>query len=283
MLFFIRETTEKSKAGKPTPLILNAEGRTVDSSGNVVELIQRMPTLKANIRVQKKEQFIKLKQEKQTEETSDHRFFDQRVGLKSAIRSKRAFKFHEKGTFESLGQKLRTKVKNCLSLFPIEINSYFRLNWKNCKKRSHRLRRKQALALRHVWRCWVRLCRRNRQWVGFHSNPYSLNVRCFYAQHQTVGCFWSQRMSICFTQKEDDIPDIEWWDSFVLKDNRSDYSFIYSNSNVFFVFLHSYMTCIENNAKAIDKYDGITHLVEHPIQMKPPCNYLLLSQLVTLI
>ena len=105
-----RDPSEKSKGGKPTPLILNAEGRTVDSSGNVVELIQRMPTLKANIRVQKKEQFIKLKQEKQTEETSDHKFFDNRVGLKSALRPKRSFKFHEKGTFESLGQKLRTKV-----------------------------------------------------------------------------------------------------------------------------------------------------------------------------
>ena len=108
--YIFSDNTEKSKTGKPTPLILNAEGRTVDSSGNVVELIQRMPTLKANIRVQKKEQFIKLKQEKQTDDTSEHKFFDMRVALKSAVRPKRGFKFHEKGTFESLGQKLRTKV-----------------------------------------------------------------------------------------------------------------------------------------------------------------------------
>ena len=110
MFFTFSDTSDKSKTGKPTPLILNAEGRTVDSSGNVVELIQRMPTLKANIRVQKKEQFIKLKQEKQTDDSSEHSFFDQRVSLKSAVRSKRSFKFHEKGTFESLGNKLRTKV-----------------------------------------------------------------------------------------------------------------------------------------------------------------------------
>ena len=32
---------------RPTPLILNAEGRTVDQTGKEVQLIQRMPTLKA--------------------------------------------------------------------------------------------------------------------------------------------------------------------------------------------------------------------------------------------
>ncbi|CAG2118405.1 unnamed protein product [Medioppia subpectinata] len=58
-------------------------------------------------------------------------------------------------------------------------------------------------------------------------------------------------MSLCFTQREDEIPDIEWWDSFVLKDN-------------------SYQSCIENKSDGNEKYDGITHLVEHPIQMKPP-------------
>ena len=121
MVYIFSDNTEKSKTGKPTPLILNAEGRTVDSSGNVVELIQRMPTLKANIRVQKKEQFIKLKQEKQTDDTSEHKFFDSRVALKSAVRSKRSFRFHEKGTFESLGQKLRTKVF-CFKYFEFDLN-----------------------------------------------------------------------------------------------------------------------------------------------------------------
>jgi len=51
--------------------------------------------------------------------------------------------------------------------------------------------------------------------------------------------------------KEDEIPDIEWWDSFVLKDN-------------------SYLTCMQSDKDGCEKYDGITHLVEHPIQMKPP-------------
>lgn len=38
---------------KPTPLILDAEGRTVDQSGKEVHLTQRIPTLKANIRAKK--------------------------------------------------------------------------------------------------------------------------------------------------------------------------------------------------------------------------------------
>ncbi len=110
LINIFRENDEKSKVGKPTPLILNAEGRTVDMSGKEVQLIQRMPTLKANIRAQKKEQFIKLNQEKQSDDSSDHKFYDQRVSLKSAIRQKRGFRFHEKGTYELLAQKLRTKV-----------------------------------------------------------------------------------------------------------------------------------------------------------------------------
>lgn len=79
-----------------------------------------MPTLKANIRAQKREQFVKLNQEKTTEEVAENSFFDNRVETKSAVRPKRALKFHEKGTFEQMANKLRTKVYNfqnvCLTL-----------------------------------------------------------------------------------------------------------------------------------------------------------------------
>lgn len=92
-------------------MILNAEGRTVDQSGKEVQLIQRMPTLKANIRAQKKEQFIKLNHEKQSTSTSEQKFVDIRLDAKGPARARKVFKFHEKGTFESIGNKLRTKVK----------------------------------------------------------------------------------------------------------------------------------------------------------------------------
>jgi len=90
---------------------LNAEGRTVDQSGKEVQLIQRMPTLKANIRAQKKEQFIKLNHEKQSTSTTEVKFVDPRLDIKGPVRAKRGFKFVEKGTFESIGQKIRTKAQ----------------------------------------------------------------------------------------------------------------------------------------------------------------------------
>ena len=63
---------------KPAPLILDAEGRTIDSTGKAVQLTSRMPTLKANIRAKKREQF---KIEKPSEDQlTESTYFDPRVG-----------------------------------------------------------------------------------------------------------------------------------------------------------------------------------------------------------
>lgn len=64
------------KDEKPSPLILDDKGRTVDAHGKAVQLSSRMPTLKANIRAKKREQF---KVEKPSEDLSEHSFFDSRV------------------------------------------------------------------------------------------------------------------------------------------------------------------------------------------------------------
>ncbi len=96
---------------KPTPLILDEQGRTIDAkTGETIRLQHHMPTLKANIRAKRREQF-KLVQEKPPEEISDSKFFDARVGAKGPMRSKRGFRFHEKGKFESLASRLRTKAQ----------------------------------------------------------------------------------------------------------------------------------------------------------------------------
>ena len=44
---------------KPQALILDSAGRTVDASGQEVQLSQHIPTLKANLRAQKREEFGK--------------------------------------------------------------------------------------------------------------------------------------------------------------------------------------------------------------------------------
>lgn len=95
---------------KPTPLILDEEGRTVDKSGKAVQLTHIAPTLKANIRAQKREQFRTHHHDKHVEESSETKFFDSRIGVKPPMRSKRALRFHEPGKFQQLAERLRMKV-----------------------------------------------------------------------------------------------------------------------------------------------------------------------------
>ncbi|KAH9410411.1 U4/U6 small nuclear ribonucleoprotein Prp3 [Tyrophagus putrescentiae] len=188
---------DKGKPLRPTPLILNAEGRTVDQSGKEVQLIQRMPTLKANIRAQKKEQFVKLNHEKQSGSSAEVKFVDNRLDIKAPVRQKRGFKFVEKGTFETIGQKIRTKAQ--LELLQKEIAQ-------KAKK------------------------------TGISSAARLALLSSIVPKKQS---------------KEDEIPDVEWWDSFVMKDS-------------------TYEESISNQNEPKNKYDGITHLIEHPVQMKPP-------------
>lgn len=100
-------------SSKPAPLILDAEGRTVDSSGKEVQLVHRIPTLKANIRAQKTEPVVKVSSQEKSrieDEKSQLKFLDARVEAKTPVRPKRSFHFHEKGTFENIAKRMRTKV-----------------------------------------------------------------------------------------------------------------------------------------------------------------------------
>ncbi|OQV26130.1 Atrial natriuretic peptide receptor 1 [Hypsibius exemplaris] len=100
---------------KPTPLILDNEGRTIDLvTGKAVTLEQRGPTLKANIRAKRREDFKavqdKVADEVRGEEPAD--FYDARVTSKQPTRSRRTlFKFHEKGTFVKMGQMIRATAQ----------------------------------------------------------------------------------------------------------------------------------------------------------------------------
>lgn len=95
---------------KPTPLILDAEGRTVDKTGKAIQLTHIAPTLKANIRAKKREEFKAQMNDKVNEELSETHFFDNRIGVKPAVRNKRALRFHEPGKFQQLAERLRMKV-----------------------------------------------------------------------------------------------------------------------------------------------------------------------------
>lgn len=98
----------KEDDSHPKALILDQSGRTVDAAGRAIQLTSRMPTLKANIRAKKAEKF---KIEKPTEDLNESKYFDPRVGIKQAQRSKRGFKFHEKGKFQQMAQRIRAKTQ----------------------------------------------------------------------------------------------------------------------------------------------------------------------------
>ncbi|KRZ55252.1 U4/U6 small nuclear ribonucleoprotein Prp3 [Trichinella nativa] len=101
--------------GKPTPLILDSEGRTVDTDGRAVQLIQRQPTLKANIRAEKVALFNKAVQE--TAQATDDRvtenatFFDKRVKVKGPGRARREFSFKQDGEYVKQANRLRAKCR----------------------------------------------------------------------------------------------------------------------------------------------------------------------------
>ena len=65
----------------------------------------------ANIRAIRREQFKKELKERPPEEITESRFFDDRVAHKPSQRSKRSFKFHDKGKFQLIATKLRTKAR----------------------------------------------------------------------------------------------------------------------------------------------------------------------------
>ncbi|GLV44248.1 Precursor RNA processing 3 [Carabus blaptoides fortunei] len=96
---------------KPTPLILDAEGRTVDKTGKAIQLTHIAPTLKANIRAKKREEFKAQMNDKVNEELTETHFFDSRIGAKPAVRNKRALRFHEPGKFQQLAERLRMKAQ----------------------------------------------------------------------------------------------------------------------------------------------------------------------------
>ncbi|XP_028910955.1 U4/U6 small nuclear ribonucleoprotein Prp3 isoform X1 [Ornithorhynchus anatinus] len=176
---------------KPTPLILDEQGRTVDASGKEVELTHRMPTLKANIRAVKREQFKQQLKEKPSEDLEANTFFDPRVSSAPSQRQKRTFKFHDKGKFEKIAQRLRTKAQ--LEKLQAEISQAARK-------------------------------------TGIHT---------------------STKLALIAPKKElkeGDIPEIEWWDSYIIPNGFD----------------------LSNEAPKKEEYFGITNLVEHPAQLNPP-------------
>uniref|UniRef100_A0A087Y6R7 U4/U6 small nuclear ribonucleoprotein Prp3 n=1 Tax=Poecilia formosa TaxID=48698 RepID=A0A087Y6R7_POEFO len=181
------------EVNKPTPLILDDKGRTVDATGKEIELTHRMPTLKAaNIRAVKREQFRQQLKEKPGDDIESTSYFDQRVLITPAQRTRRGFKFHEPGRFEKIAQRVRTKAQ------------------------LERLQNEIAQAAKKT---------------GIQASTKLALI----APKKEIG--------------EGDVPNIEWWDSYILS------TFMPINS--------------ESKFEEFDLF-GVTNLVEHPAQISPP-------------
>jgi U4/U6 small nuclear ribonucleoprotein PRP3 len=132
-------------------LIIDSEGRTIDKrTGEVVQIKSRVPTLKANLKAQKRDYRTAMgndslasgiastisglssvlpgkagqqapKQADVDREMVDEKFYDPRLKQKAAERNKRKLVFNEKGKYEDIANKLRTKTK--LQLLQQEITS----------------------------------------------------------------------------------------------------------------------------------------------------------------
>ncbi|XP_060809121.1 U4/U6 small nuclear ribonucleoprotein Prp3 [Amyelois transitella] len=96
----------------PAPLILDREGRTVDTTGKRVQLTHVAPTLKANIRAKRREEFrAQLSGAGAAEPPAAAAWLDPRVALKPAARARRALRFHEPGKFTQVAERLRMKAQ----------------------------------------------------------------------------------------------------------------------------------------------------------------------------
>ncbi|XP_061633391.1 U4/U6 small nuclear ribonucleoprotein Prp3 [Phyllopteryx taeniolatus] len=183
---------EVKEVNKPTPLILDDKGRTVDATGKEVELTHRMPTLKANIRAVKREQFRQQLKEKPGEELESTSYFDNRVTIIAPQRTRKSFKFHEQGRFEKIAQRIRTKAQ------------------------LERLQNEISQAAKKT---------------GIHASTKLALI----APRKDIG--------------DSEVPNIEWWDSFILPTNIE----IKPETKLDEVVLF-----------------GVTNLVEHPAQISPP-------------
>jgi len=105
---------------RPVHVTIDKEGRTIDSmTGEILQIPSRVPTLKANLRVQKKD--IKQEQPKikaVREVVIEHpgldasaAHFDARIGTQPAVRNRRELKFNTKGKYEELANRQRAKAK----------------------------------------------------------------------------------------------------------------------------------------------------------------------------
>ncbi len=98
---------------KPVPLLLDNEGRAIDMTGKQLLFPQHQPTLKANIRAQKRAELKQHDRKLGDGEPVPNKYFDERLGATTIIkeRKKKGLKFNEPGKFVQLAHKQRMQAQ----------------------------------------------------------------------------------------------------------------------------------------------------------------------------
>ncbi|CAL8071137.1 unnamed protein product [Calicophoron daubneyi] len=199
----------ESEAKKPKDVpnvIFDEEGKTIDATtGEEIQLTHYTPTLKANLRAKRAQQFKEVMQtttqKKPQKSTVATAYFDPRLSIKAARRPRRQLHFYEPGKFVKLAQRMRTKYQLDL------------------------LQESVAQAVKRT---------------GIESAAKLSTIQ-------------PKRAS-----DESHVPDVEWWDAYILKEGVTSYSALDEAAMNGF------------SASALINKAWITNLVEHPIKMKPP-------------
>ncbi|KAF8568148.1 hypothetical protein P879_01460 [Paragonimus westermani] len=97
-------------------VIFDEEGKTIDATtGEEIQLTHYTPTLKANLRAKRAQQFKEVlqtnAQKKPTKNLTASPYFDPRLSLKAARRPRKQLTFYEPGKFIQLAQRIRTKYQ----------------------------------------------------------------------------------------------------------------------------------------------------------------------------
>ncbi|EGD78285.1 hypothetical protein PTSG_12874 [Salpingoeca rosetta] len=96
---------------KPRSIMMDASGRMVDASGNVIHMERRVPELSVNKRAKKREELTKMVEAQQEEDIADNPYYDERLEMKPKERKRRAFRFKEKGYYLDQADRERAKAK----------------------------------------------------------------------------------------------------------------------------------------------------------------------------
>lgn len=200
-------TETEAKKSKDIPnVIFDEEGKTIDAStGEEIQLTHYTPTLKANLRAKRAQQFKEVlqtaTQKRPNKSSIATPYFDPRLSLKAARRPRRQLNFYEPGKFVKLAQRMRTKYQLQL------------------------LQESVAQAVKKT---------------GIASAAKLSTIQPKRATDET------------------EIPDVEWWDAYILRDGITSYS-----------VLNEIAEGGLPVSAAVNKA-WITDLVEHPVKLKAP-------------